>query len=338
VRVRVPRSTIAVAAAAALALGATGFVGSRFVTVQAQSAQPASWPSRTPDGQPDIQGLWASNTGVFSLNMEPMKYLMTIGMPPMGRRPVSRGRAALPEAAGTIPDRSPVPIPADRSAGGIFLEGTILLDPPDHILPYQAWARAKRDAVMKDYLHPSPAQIDPQTRGWPNGIPRENYYSSHDGSVGGPIQILQPPGFVVFFYETHHEFRIVPLDGRPHAGQGIKLWEGDSRGRWEGNTLVVDVTNNNDSTRFNVIGDFHSDAMRVTERWTFVDQNTLEYKATVDDPKVYTQPWTIGVTHTRNAPGSELMEYAGVEGDADAREAEAISRAQAAKKAPPKKK
>src|SRR5437667_25324 len=88
-----------------------------------------------------------------------------------------------------------------------------------------------------------------EANGFPSGIPRENYYSSPDGSLGGPIQIFQPPGSVVFFYETHHEFRIIPLDGRPHPGQNIKLWQGDSRGHWEGNTLVVDVTNNNDSTR-----------------------------------------------------------------------------------------
>jgi hypothetical protein len=185
---------------------------------------------------------------------------------------------------------------------------------------------------MTDLYHPTPAQMDPQTRGWPDGVPRENYYSMHDGSAGGPIQILQPSGYVVFFYETHHEFRIVPLDGRPHVGKDIMLWEGNSRGRWEGNTLVIDVTNNKDSTRFNVVGDFHSDAMRVTERWTFVDRDTVDYKATIDDPKVYTGPWTLGVTHKRLMPGSELMEYAGVEGDKDVGEAEAISQTERQKR------
>ena len=197
----------------------------------------------------------------------------------------------------------------------------------DHILPYQPWAKARRDAVMMDYLHPSPSEIDSQTRGWPNGVPRENYYTSHDGSIGGPIQILQPPGHVVFFYETHHEFRIVPLDGRPHPGPSIKLWEGDSRGHWEGNSLVVDVTNLNDSTRFDAIGDFHSDAEHVIERWTFVDPNTIDYKATIDDPKVFTRPWTIAVRHTRNPPDSEIMEYAGVEGDTAVATAAAIAAA-----------
>src|SRR5262249_41544321 len=152
----------------------------------------------------------------------------------------------------------------------------------------------------------------------------ENYYTSHDGSVGGPIHIMQPPGYVVFFHETHHEFRIVPLDGRPQPGQDIKMFLGSSRGHWEGNTLVVDVANNNDVTRFDVVCDFHSDQMRITERWTIVDRDTIQYRATIDDPKIYTKPWTLGVTHTRGKAGNEIMEYAGVEGDIGAANAAAI--------------
>jgi hypothetical protein len=81
------------------------------------------------------------------------------------------------------------------------------------------------------------------------------------------------------------------------------------------------------------VGDFHSDAMRVTERWTIVDRNTIDYKATIDDPKVYTRPWTLGVKLTRNRPGSELIESAAVEGDTAVREAEDIQRAREIAKA-----
>lgn len=190
---------------------------------------------------------------------------------------------------------------------------TIIVDPPSGILPYHPWARARRDEVLENYQHPNHAQVDPQNRGWPDGIPRLNYYTP------GPIQILQPPGYVVFLYETQHEFRIVPLDGRPHLASDIKLWLGDSRGHWEDTTLVVDVTNHNDSTRFSVVGDFHSDQMRVTERFAFVDSETIEYRATIDDPQVYTRPWTLGVTMTRDrVPRNELLEYAGIEGERDA--------------------
>ena len=118
----------------------------------------------------------------------------------------------------------------------------------------------------------------------------------------------------MFLFETHHEFRIVPLDDRPQPGQDIKMWLGSSRGRWEGNTLVIDVANNNDSPRMTVIGDFHSDEMRATERWTFSDADKLEYQVTIDDPKVFTKPWTLLFFLQRAPEGTELLEYAGVEG------------------------
>ncbi len=251
--------------------------------LQAAAAKP--WqPARLTDGQPDIQGLWGDILeNIASLNVERGDLL-----DPLARQLGVRNYPALKSFKG------------------------FLIDPADGILPHQPWALARRNQAMKEFLAPSPAMMDPQTRGWPNGVPRENYYSS---TVNGPFQIFQPPGSVVFFYEIHHEFRIVPLDKRPHPGKDIKLWEGDSRGHWEGNTLVVDVTNNNDSTRFDVMGTFHSDGMRVTERWTIVDKDTIDYKATVDDPTVYTKPWTLGVKMVRAKPGPEIFEYAGVEGD-----------------------
>ena len=273
------------------------------LSIGARAAQqkPSTTPYQPPllsDGQPDIQGLWGDVLeNIASLNVE-------------------RGDL-LHETAQKLGVGE---YPALKMFKGF------LIDPPDGLLPHQPWALERRNEAMKEFLGPSPAMMDPQTRGWPNGIPRENYYSSNEN---GPFQILQPPGYVVFFYEIHHEFRIVPLDGRPHPGKDIKLWQGDSRGRWEGDTLVIDVTNNNDSTRFDVMGNFHSDEMRVTERWTIVDRNTLEYRATIDDPTVYTKPWTLGVTMVRGPEGNELMEHAGVEGDSGVATAAAIREAKA---------
>ena len=260
--------------------------------------QNAAWPSRTPDGQPDIQGVWGSyDSGTFSLNLEPTAHLRSLGMP--------RGTGGIVSFAGDYA------IPKD-------LKPTLVIDPPTGILPHQPWALERRNSVMREYIRPKLWQIDPQTRGWPNGVPRVHSYSSVDGSIGGPWQIMQGPGYVLFLYELQHEFRYVPLDGRPQPGQDIKLWMGSSRGRWEGNTLVIESANHNDSTRFDVVGNFHSDEMRVTERYIFVDKDTIEYRATIDDPGVYTKPWTIGIRNKRTAPGTEVMEYAGVEGDKDA--------------------
>jgi hypothetical protein len=263
--------------------------------------------------------VWGSiDTGIYSLNWESLNHLRTLGMPPQ-RSPQSG--AGSPQASSSFP------------ALVAYAKGKgIVVDPPDGVIPYQPWALERRNVILKNYGRPEPWQVDSQTRGWPNGVPRENIYSTADGSIGGPIHILQPKGHVVFLYETHHEFRVVPLDGRAQPGKDIKLWEGSSRGHWEGTTLVIEVTNQNDSTRFNVVGDFHSDEMKVTERWTFVDKDTLQYRATIEDPKIFTRPWTVGITHKRAPGGTELMEYAGVEGDTGAATAEAIQKAEAGKK------
>ena len=263
-------------------------------TLTAQEpAESVEWtPPRTPDGQPDIQGVWANaEQGIWTSWLENTKHLYSIGLRGLGAEN-GRPPGAPPEA---------------RAAA--------VIDPPDGILPYQPWALERRNSVIKDWLKPKLWQMDTQTPGWPTGVPRENVYSSADGSYGGPIQILQPSGDVVFLYETHHEFRVVPLDGRPQPDEDIKLWEGSSRGRWEGNTLIIDVANNNDSPRLSVIGDFRSDQMRATERWTLVDNDTIDYRCTVQDPKVFTRPWTISLTFKRTPAGTELLEYAGVEGD-----------------------
>ena len=191
------------------------------------------WPTYLPDGQPDIEGLWHYVGGSHGLSIEDY------------------------------------PHPAYPNG----ISPSLVVEPASGIVPFHPWARARRDEVLTTVMDPNPAQVDPQTRGWPDGVPRLNYYSHL-------IQILQPPGSVVMLYEVQHEFRVIPLDERPHPGSDITLWMGDSRGHWEGNTLVIDVTNHNDSTRFAVTGEFHSDEMRLTERRTFVDPETIEYRAT----------------------------------------------------------
>jgi hypothetical protein len=125
----------------------------------------------------------------------------------------------------------------------------------------------------------------------------------------GMFQILQSPGYVVILQEFNHAYRIIPLESRPHVPDNIKLWMGDSRGRWDGNTLLVDVTSKNDRTRFDIVGDFHSDAVHIRERFTFVDSDTIRYEATFEDPKVYTRPFTIGLRFGRAVRGEEAKTY-----------------------------
>jgi hypothetical protein len=179
---------------------------------------------------------------------------------------------------------------------------SLIVDPPDGKIPYQPWARAKRTEVFENHTNLTKWEyVDPHTRCFLSGVPRVFYQ--------GAFQILQSPGYIVVLQEFNHGSRIIALDGRPHVGDGIKLWMGDSRGHWEGNTLVVDVTSNNDKTWFDVVGDFHSDALHIRERYTFVNPDTITYEATFEDPKVYTQPFKIALTFGRIVRGEEAKSY-----------------------------
>ena len=130
-------------------------------------------------------------------------------------------------------------------------------------------------------------------------------------------RILQFPGLVALLYESYQLWRVIPLDGRPHFGADIKLWMGDSRGRWEGNTLIVDVTNLNGKPRFDMVGNFVSDSFHIVEWFNFVDANTLHYEATIEDPTVYTRPWKLVVPSRRAklAADYEIYEAACHEGE-----------------------
>jgi hypothetical protein len=122
-------------------------------------------------------------------------------------------------------------------------------------------------------------------------------------------QIVQTPAFVVIHNEMGHEVRIIPLDRRPHLPQTMRQWKGDSRGHWEGDTLVVETTNFSEKNSFRGSGPH----MILTERFTRLDADTLEYQFTVDDPETFTQPWTVEIPLTRT-PGP-IFEYACHEGN-----------------------
>src|SRR5918999_5871255 len=138
---------------------------------------------------------------------------------------------------------------------------------------------------------------------------------------GNGARIVQTPDSVVISYEMIHEARVIPLDGRPHVGPGIRTWNGDSRGRWEGNTLVVDITNYNNkgSVATNVATQRvraipQSEELHVVERFTRVDENTINYEVVIEDPKVFTAPWKVAMPLHRE-PDYQLFEYACHEGN-----------------------
>jgi hypothetical protein len=144
------------------------------------------------------------------------------------------------------------------------------------------------------------------------------------GSNYNGWQIAQAPGVVLILEEWHHTYRTIRLDDRPHVGPDIQLWMGDSRGHWEGNTLVVDVSNFTDKTW--VVGEidgegpsnnaFHSPALHAVERFTLVDADRIDYEVTIDDPNVFSRPWTLHrKIWKRAASDYSLFEYACHEGN-----------------------
>jgi hypothetical protein len=133
--------------------------------------------------------------------------------------------------------------------------------------------------------------------------------------VPSPFFIVQTPTYVVILLERM-SWRIIPLDGRAHLPDTIRLWQGDSVGGWEGDTLVVETTNLNGKMWLNEVGDVISYAATVVERFTPVSAGIIQYEATVSDPLVYTRPWTIAMPLKRNAKG-ELLEVACLEDNQD---------------------
>ncbi len=243
-----------------------------------------SVPSRTPDGQPDVQGFWA-----MSASAPPFFQNIEEGSEPTHNKMVS------------IKPRA----------------GSAIVDPPDGKVPYQPWAAAVQEERFRNISNPNPELRDPVvTRCVMPGVPRAQYEG-----VPPTFQIVQSSGFFVLLFDRLHAARVIPVDGRPHAAANIKLWMGDSRGRWEGNSLVVTVTNHNDRPWLDWAGNFHSDGLRVLERWTFVDGDTINYEATMEDPKVYSRPWKMAFTYSRiKQEGFQLLEdscYEGEQLDAD---------------------
>jgi hypothetical protein len=179
----------------------------------------------------------------------------------------------------------------------------VIIDPPDRTLPYQPWARAERINREEPYR----GYDDPTAHCFVAGVPRSMY-------VPSPVQILQPPGYVVMLFERM-SWRIVPLDGRAHIPDNIRLWQGDSVGHWEGDTLVVDTTNMNGKTWLNEVGDVVSHAEHIVERFIPTADGKITYRATVTDPIAYTKPWTIEIP--LNRANDELLEVACHEDNGD---------------------
>jgi hypothetical protein len=166
-------------------------------------------------------------------------------------------------------------------------------------LPYQPSALAKKRENSA-----TRATADPETKCYEPGVPRITY-------MPYPFQIVQTPTYVAILYEYNHVTRHIYVDGTPHPRGPIDNWlMGDSRARWEGNTLVVDVIHFTNQTWLDRAGNFHSDALHVIERYTPIDRDHIQYEATIEDPKVFTRPWKMSMPlYRRTEANIQLLEY-----------------------------
>ena len=271
---RLERVIVAFGITAALFSAAVPVVGQGGGAAGNRAEVSRPWPpNHLPDGQPDVQGIWAAAAGGSTSLTNPIDGQADFDRHVTGADP-------------RVPSR--------------------VIDPPDGLIPYQPWAAARQKQQAQDYDHPTkPEHFDTQHRCLLSGVPRLYY-------IVPAFKIIQPPGSVVFIWDEYHAYRVIPLDGHPHVGPNLKLWMGDARGHWEGNTLVIDTTNVK-GARLTYMGDFYSDNGHVVERITFVDANNMNYEATIDDPTVYTRPWTLRVAERRR-PDDEMWESACYEG------------------------
>jgi hypothetical protein len=270
---------------------------------------PGAWPPRTPWGDPDIQGQWNSQTST------PLQR-PTSG-PLAGRESISEDEAETFEATERR-SFDEAPRAGDpgtynafwRDEGKALTRTSLITDPPDgRIPPFTPEAQARLAAERAERAKRGPADSYTDlslwtrcvSRGW-NGI--GSWYSSN-------YQIFQSPGYVVVFQELIHEPRIIPLDGRPHLPPGTTQWLGDSRGRWEGDTLVVETINFDSRTNFQG----SRETLKLVERYRLRDANNLEYEFTIDDPRTFTKPWTAARPMRRQTDGISVFEYACHEGN-----------------------
>jgi hypothetical protein len=280
-------------------------------------AHKAWTPPRTADGQPDLQGTWTNATITpFERPAElAKKPVLTPEEAAKIEKQAAENRVDRPPKAGDVGNYNQFWFDSGTKVVSTR-QTSLVVDPPDGRVPVTPEAEAKRDydlahnADSYEYMSVWDRCI---TRGVPAGMFPAGYNNAY--------QIVQTPGYVVILYEMIHETRVIPLDGRPHLPASLRQWNGDSRGHWEGNTLVVDTTNYNgkgwistSAAGGRIKGIHQSEALHVVERFTRANPDTISYEVTIEDPNAYTKPWKVAVPLNRDAE-YRIYEYACHEGN-----------------------
>jgi hypothetical protein len=279
----------AVAVAVAASIPAAGQTASTLAK-PAPATKLSVWtPPRTPDGQPDLQGTWTNATN------KPLERPAELG----AKEFYTGQEAAEAAKKGFLGDRgAPQEVHYDFRQFGMDalqakfapdLRTSIIVGPEGRIPPLTPEAvKRNADRAAKNAGH----ELDgPENRGLTE---RCIIYGGAEGPPMLPpmynnnMEIVQAPGYIAIFNEMYHDARMIPLDGRPHIPQDMRQWRGDSRGRWDGNTLVVDTTNFTNQTPFHGSSEY----LHVVERFTRTSAETILYEFTVEDPHTWAKPWT----------------------------------------------
>ncbi len=271
----------------------------------AQSAEPP----RTPWGDPDLQGTWTNTTTTPLERPDDLEGKELLTEEERAERNPESGLSTESQSA-TRPTGAYNDYWLEK--GELSLRTSLIVDPANGKLPPlmpKAAMRRAANAGAGGRDPDGPEDRNPYERCISRALPG----AMMPGFYNHNYQILQTPGYLVILVEMIHDARVIPLDGRPHVGHGIRQWLGDSRGQWVGNTLVVETTN---FTKVNgrglaVFG--ASENMRLVERFTRVDENTIDYQFTLTDPTEYAAPWTAAIPMTNL--GGQLFEYACHEGN-----------------------
>jgi hypothetical protein len=296
VRIYLPCALLAALVVVPLTAGAGQPPAAAAGTTKAAVKAVRSLPARTSWGDPDIQAIW-SNASAMPI-AQPAQVVQATPNPP----------ANTPRGTGAGPEHW-------YEARPIVFTGQLpIVDPPGGKVPMLTSAAKERaDAVTRIRRRrvEGPEDLSPWDRCITRGIPG----SMIPINYGNNYQIIQSPGYIVILYEMIHDARIITMDGRPHLSEGVRQWMGDARGRWEGTTLVVETTNFTDKTQI-IYGDgFHSQRLRIIERFTVADADTLQYQFTVEDPATWTTPWTAAIPLTKDHHQHRIFEYACHEGN-----------------------
>jgi hypothetical protein len=181
-----------------------------------------------------------------------------------------------------------------------------IVDPPDGNIPYTQAAAARAKDLKANHMFD-----ETEAHCFQSGVPHQAYQQFG-------YQIVQTPQYVAFMPEYAHSYRLIPTDNRPHIPGDVKLFMGDGVGHWEGDTLVVETTNQNGVVWLDMEGNFTTDKIHVVERFTMTDLNQIDYEAVITDPNIYTKPWKIaGNLGRHDDPTYEIMEFACHEGNID---------------------